>query len=144
MPRHRRRRRLEWTNSMQSDTTIVEVAAETHYGGGPTASSNDFDANTRPPRIRSAAPDRSQSTDAAVVSESQPIVRQSAPVTRSDSEQTTAGVTSDSNTKMEHGLGRRIKDSIVRRLRLFSSAFAPSQTHNGTHGTDGYYAVSMY
>ncbi|KAJ2387279.1 hypothetical protein GGI23_006313 [Coemansia sp. RSA 2559] len=143
MPRHHRRRRLEWTNSMQSDTTVVELAVEPHNGDA-AAGSADVDANTRPLRIRSAAPGPSQTTAASTALEGQSIVRQSAPVTRSDSEQTTAATPSTSDVKMEHGLGRRIKESIVRKFRLFSGSLSPSHTSSRTHGSDGYYAVSLY
>ncbi|KAJ1665088.1 hypothetical protein IW140_003758 [Coemansia sp. RSA 1813] len=153
MPRRHRRRRLEWTNSMQSDTTLVDFAVEPATNSTTqtqaTASPNDIDANTRPSRIRSAAPGLLQGTEASVSHHDtafgdQPIVQQSAPVTRSDSEQTTAGTASNGDAKTQYGLGRRIKESISRRLRLFSASFIPSDTNNRSHGTDGYYAVSLY
>ncbi|KAJ1800070.1 hypothetical protein LPJ59_001372 [Coemansia sp. RSA 2399] len=143
MPRRHRRRRLEWTSSMQSDTTIVELAVEPHNGDAE-ASSADVNANTRPLRIRSTALGPSQTTEVPAALESQSIVRQSAPVSRSDSEQTTVATSSNSDVKMEHGLGRRIKESIVRRFRLFSGSLSPSHTTSRTHGGDGYYAVSLY
>ncbi|KAJ2520573.1 hypothetical protein H4217_001947 [Coemansia sp. RSA 1939] len=152
MPR-RQRRRLEWTNSMQSDTTLMELAVEPAANSAAqeriAARSDEVAANTRPLQIRSAAPGLSSSggaptTQHSTSREPQSIVRQSAPVTRSDSEQTNADVANNADAKMQFGFGHRIKESIVRRFRLFSGAFISSHTANGSHGADGYYSVSLY
>ncbi|KAI9504579.1 hypothetical protein BX070DRAFT_244985 [Coemansia spiralis] len=163
MPR-RRHRRLEWTNSMQSHTTLVEltmlpdpanVATSTDVNSTtpqqPPSDANGNAADARPVQIRSVAGSFSQNTRAIASSHqnensngSGPLVRQSAMVTRSDSEQTNAGLDSPSSAKVYYGFGRRFKETLRRRFRIFSETVVPAHARSPSHGMDGYYAVAMH
>ncbi|KAJ2474853.1 hypothetical protein IWW56_005685 [Coemansia sp. RSA 2131] len=124
MPR-RRYRRVEWSDAMASHATLVEG-----IDAVPATPDTMAHADARPSLIRNA----SMSPEAH------------APVTRSGSEQTTSGSSSDTpaHTKLRTGIMHRIHESLRRQLRNFGAHVMQTHFHESTRGIEGYYSVSLH
>ncbi|KAJ2725022.1 hypothetical protein GGI07_001591 [Coemansia sp. Benny D115] len=151
MPRRRHRhRRLEWTNSMQSHITLIDIPLEHQQQqaaspqsvpvqraatyGADTFGADNFAADQRPLLIRSTTPQ---------VHESRRATRTQTLPASSAAETPTSTVFPVQNSVPKDSVGfvRRLTDSLKRQLRSLKLSVR-NLPEGTTHGS-GYYSVSV-
>ncbi|KAJ2746477.1 hypothetical protein GGI20_001320 [Coemansia sp. BCRC 34301] len=121
---------------MESMITLVESSLVV----SPLLEAN-VSAEARPSLLRGAAVGPAPSTPPDATAESETLQNQL--MTRSHSEQTTASSGEESGAKMQASFGRRVRESLKRRLKFIGDAIMLTHLHQSTRAIDGYYAVSV-
>ncbi|KAJ1957481.1 hypothetical protein EC988_000813 [Linderina pennispora] len=151
--RHRRHRRLEWTNSMQSSVTLVAVegavaAAQQEERAYLENSPTSATAPERRPHSTQTPNSLSHTTGSSARPHRQSTpgyVASTARVARSNSEQTTSsGDAHDESTKTAHGLASRLKRKLKVPFTFLHESILGPQIRGSHPGVNSYYSVSTH